>query len=322
MPSWRVSHGCAAAASGPSPVPDLLTLAQSWVPDVIVRETGEFGGYIAVEVLGLPHASVRADATSATYTLRHHSREAFARLRELSGLADDLDLAGPVRYLHLACEPPNFVPPGEAHGPTAHLLRPVNVESGDETLPAWVANLPERPTVYATLGNVASIMPSGRATFPLILAALGGEPTNLIVTIGRRNDPAQLGPQPENVHIERYIPQGALLPQCDLVVHHGGFSTVTGALNAGLPMVVIPHSADQPCNAACCSALGVGRVVGPSDRTPEAIRDAVRAVPADPTYRANAVRMRDETAALSGPEVAVGLLERLARDRAPIIAAS
>jgi len=316
---WVVAN-IFAGVFGAAMVPDLLTLAQSWLPDVIVRETGEFGGYIAAEVLGMPHASVRADATSATHTLRHSSREALARLRELSGLADDPDITGPFRYLHLACEPPHFVPPGEAHGPTAHVLRPVNFESGDETLPAWVANLPALPTVYATLGNLASIMPSGRATFPAILAALGNEPINLIVTLGRGNDPAQFGSQPENVHIERYIPQGALLPHCDLVINHGGFSTVTGALNAGLPMVVIPHSADQPYNAACCSALGVGRVVAPNDRTPEAIREAVRAVLADPTYRAKAVQVRDETAALPGPEVAVELLERLARDKVPIIA--
>jgi MGT family glycosyltransferase len=309
-----------AGVFGVAMVPDLLTLAESWRPDVIVRETGEFGGYIAAEVLGLPHASVRADATSATYSLRHRSREAFVRLRELNGLDDDPDIEGPFRYLHLACEPARFVPPGEAHGPTAHLLRPVNFESGGETLPAWVASLPARPTIYATLGNLAGNTPVGRATFSAILEALRDEPINLIVTVGRGNDPVQFGPQPENVHIERYIPQGPLLPYCDLVINHGGFSTVTGALNAGLPMVVIPHSADQPYNAACCSALGVGRVVGPNDRTPEAIREAVRAVLADPTYRANAVRVRDETAALPGPEVAVELLERLARDKAPIVA--
>jgi UDP:flavonoid glycosyltransferase YjiC (YdhE family) len=34
---------------------DILTWARSWKPDVIVRENAEFGGYLAAEVLGLPH---------------------------------------------------------------------------------------------------------------------------------------------------------------------------------------------------------------------------------------------------------------------------
>ncbi len=197
----------------------------------------------------------------------------------------------------------------------------MNYESGDESLPPWVADLPARPTVYATLGTIASLAPSGRATFPAILAALRDEPITLILTVGRGNDPAQFGPQPPNVHIERFIPQSALLPHCDLVVHQGGFSTVTGTLNAGLPMVVVPLMADQPYNAASCAALGVGAVVGPEERTPEAIRAAVRAVLGAPSYRTNAERVRDEMAALPGMDHAVALLERLAAERQPIVAA-
>ena len=96
---------------------------------------------------------------------------------------------------------------------------------------------------------------------------------------------------------------------------------MTGALNAGLPMVVIPISADQPRNAECCDALGVGQVIGPEERTPEAIRAAVRAVLAGPTYRRNAEGLRDEMAALPGPEYAVELLERLAMEKQPLLTA-
>ena len=39
-------------------LPDLLDIARAWSPDVIVRETCEFGGWLAAESLGLPHASV------------------------------------------------------------------------------------------------------------------------------------------------------------------------------------------------------------------------------------------------------------------------
>lgn len=305
---------------GATMVPDLLALSRHWPPDVIVRDTAEFAGCVAAETLGLPHASVRTSAMSAAYARRRRYREALAPLRARSGLPPDPDDAMPFRYLHLACEPPRFTRADEPSAPTAHLLRPVNFESGDEELPSWVADLPERPTVYATLGTIFSAHPTGRATFPVLLDALRDEPVNLILTVGRDNDPAQFGPQPPNVHIERFIPQSLLLPHCDLVVHQGGFSTITGTLNAGLPMIVIPISADQPENAECCAALGVGRVIGPGERTPEAIRTAVREVLATPSYRTNAEGIRNEMAALPGPEYAVELLERLAVEKQPLIA--
>jgi len=305
---------------GVTMTPDLLPLAHQWQPDLIVRGSSEYGGCVAAEVLGIPHASIRTASPSSQYGLRHLVAESLARLRELNGLPPDPDTQMPFRYLHLAAEPPCFRLPDGPVGPTFHPLRPVNFESGDEALPPWVAALPDRPTIYVTLGTVFSRGPAGHALFPAVLAALRDEPVNLIVTVGRDNDPAQFGPQPLNVHIERFIPQSALLPHCDLVVHHGGFSTVTGALNAGLPMVVIPISADQPYNAACCAALGVGVVIEPDNVTPEAIRAAAREVMDTPSYRQKAEQVRDEMAALPGPEYAVTLLERLAEEKQPLLA--
>ncbi len=105
------------------------------------------------------------------------------------------------------------------------------------------------------------------------------------------------------------------------MVTHAGFSTVTAALSHGLPMVPIPIDANQPLNAQRCAALGVGEVIASGERTPEAIRNAARRVLGDPSYRRKAERIRDEMAALPGPEHAVRLLERLAREERPILAA-
>ncbi len=301
-------------------VPDLLMLSRDWHPDLIVREASEVGGCVAAEVLGIPHASVRSSGYPAPI-VREQFGGALATLRDRHGLPPDPDAAMLFRYLHLACEPPGFAFPGENPTLTTHLVRPVNYEPGEEGLPGWVADLPDRPTVYATLGTVISGSPIGRPVFPAILAALRDEPVNLILTVGRSNDPAQFGEQPANVRIAQYIPQGMLLPHCDLAVHQGGFSTVTGVLNAGLPMVVIPMMNDQANNAARCAALGVGAVLGSGERTPEAIRAEVRKVFANPSYRVSAQRVRDEMAALPGPEYAVELLERLAAEKQPLLRA-
>ena len=234
-----------------------------------------------------------------------------SRLRAVYGLSPDPDVAMLFRYLHLAFEPPGFHDPALPLAPTSHLLRPVPFsQSGAEGSPTWLANLPDRPTVSATLGTVFNSRLPG--LFQAILDGLRDEPVNLILTIGRDQDPAQFGPQPDNVYIERYVPQNLLFPHSDLVITHAGFSTVVEALTHGLPLVTIPIDADQPLNAERCAALGVAKVVEHDHRTSDAIRSAAQTVLADPSYRSNAEQIRDEITELPGPDHAATLLERLA----------
>jgi UDP:flavonoid glycosyltransferase YjiC (YdhE family) len=298
-------------------LPALLALAADWLPDLVVSDNYEFAGRVAAEAWGIPHAAVQV-AHVFTYGERATLVPALDALRASVGLPPDPDAAMPFRYLYLLCEAPYFQPAGEVLPPTAHRLRRALFDqSGDERLPAWATALPDRPTVFATLGT-SPIRPQG--VFAAILAGLRDEPLTLVLTIGRDRDPDDLGPQPANVHIARYIPQSLLLPSCAAVVSHCGSGTLYAALDHGLPLVNIPIGADQPENAARCAALGVGVTVGPDERTPRAIRAAVREVLANPTYRANAERLRAEMAALPGPEHAVALLERLAAERRPIVA--
>jgi MGT family glycosyltransferase len=174
-----------------------------------------------------------------------------------------------------------------------------------------------RPLVHATLGTTEANRAPG--IYEAIIAGLRDEPIDLLVAVGRARDPAGFGPQPANVQIERYVSHAELLPRCDVVVTHGGFGTIMGCLSAGVPMVVLPVQGDQPRNARRCIELGVGRAVEPDERTPAAIRAAVRAVLADPEYKANVVRMQRNIQALPGLNHAVALLERLARDCQPLL---
>jgi MGT family glycosyltransferase len=176
--------------------------------------------------------------------------------------------------------------------------------------------LPDRPTVYATLGTAYNRTPG---LFAAILEGMRDEPVNLIVALGPNLDPADYGSQPSHIHIVRYIPQSLILPQADLVIAHGGFGTVMTALASGLPLVLIPIAADMPENARRCAAMGLGQVINSHERTPGAIREAVRMVLNSPTYRQNAERIQAEMRALPEPSDAVLLLERLAADKKPIL---
>jgi MGT family glycosyltransferase len=165
--------------------------------------------------------------------------------------------------------------------------------------------------VYFTLGTIFNV--ESGDLFGRVLAGLRELPLNVVVTVGREVDPRELGPQPAHVHVERYVPQWSLLPHCRLVVSHGGSGSVVGALAHGLPMVLVPMGADQPLNAARCAELGVALALDPLQATPDSVREAAATVLADPRYRRNAERLRDEIAAMPPPDHAVALLEELCR---------
>jgi MGT family glycosyltransferase len=245
---------------------------------------------------------------------------ALDEVRAEHGLPPDPEASMLRRYLVLSPFPPSFRDPAFPLPPVAHGLRTWDVPRGERpTAPDWAAGRPGAPVVYFTLGTVFN-HESGDL-FDRVLAGLRDLPINLLVTVGREIDPASLGPQPAHVRIERFVPQAEILPHVDLVVSHAGSGSVLGALAFGRPMVLAPMGADQPLNAERCAALGVGRVLDAVRATPTDVREAVVAVLEDPSCRATASRLRDEIAALPAPEVSVGLLERLAVERAPIRAA-
>jgi len=298
-------------------IPDLLALAATWPPDLIVRENLEYGGCIAAERLGLPHAVVAVNVVSEFIPADQLAAPLNA-LRAAFDLPPDPGMAMLYRYLRLCPFPPGLQDPALPVTPTTHYLRPMlGDHSGPEGLPQWAESLPDRPVVYVGMGTTFN----KPEVFRAFIGGLRDEALTLIVTVGRDQAPADYGPQPENVHIERYIPLSLLLEHCDLVVTNGGSGTLVAALGQGLPLVVVPISADHPQNAARCMALGLGKVVMPADLTPESARDAVVGVLGDPTYRRNAERLRDAMAALPGPEYAVVLLEKLATEKQPLLTA-
>ncbi|MGI9147772.1 MAG: glycosyltransferase, partial [Chloroflexota bacterium] len=98
---------------------------------------------------------------------------------------------------------------------TTHTIQlPSFDRSESDVLPAWVEDLPSRPTVYVTFGTISNRRPG---LFETVLDALQAQDVNLIVTVGPNRDPTELGPRPSNVHVERYVPQSLLFSRCDLV---------------------------------------------------------------------------------------------------------
>jgi UDP:flavonoid glycosyltransferase YjiC (YdhE family) len=161
-------------------------------------------------------------------------------------------------------------------------------------------------------------------TFRAIIDGLAGEDLDLVATLGKNGDPDCFGPQPPNVHLERYVPQTLLLPLCDAVICHAGYGTIMGAATNGLPMLCMPRSADQCFGAQRCADLGLGLSLathhlpgelypfcGPGDIDAEKVRQAVRSLLDDPKHRVAAERVKAECETMPDVHHAVALVEEL-----------
>lgn len=289
-----------------SRVPLTLALCADWRPDVLVCDEADFGGLVAAERLGLPHATVLVMA-AGSFVRPQVVGDALHELRALHNLPPDPQLEKLWRDLVLSPFPPSFRDPAFPLPATAFSFCPQLPQSANSS-PAWSFPV-NAPIVYFTLGTIFN-MESGDL-FACVLAGLRDLPINLVVTVGSHIDPAEFGPQPANVRIERYIPQETVLPQCSLIVSHAGSGSVSGALLHGLPSVLIPMGADQPLNAARCVELGLAQMLDPLAATPESVRAAVSAVLSDSDYRQSARRLQAEFTALPGPTQALNRLEQL-----------
>lgn len=288
----------------------VLQLCEAWRPDVLVCDEMDFGALVAAERAEVPYATVVCIG-SGSFVWPELVTEPLNELRATYGLPPDPELVMLRRYLVLAPFPPSFRDPANPLPPTGHTIRPVLADAAaGEVEPAWVAELSVRPIVYFTLGTIFSL--ESGDLFERVLAGLSELPVSVVVTVGRELEPQELGPQPANARVERYVPQSLLLPHCELVVSHAGSGSVVGALVHGLPMVLLPIGADQPFNAARCRDLHVARILDPFGATAADVSKAVSKVLSDPSYRRSAQRLKAEIDASPGPEHALRLLERLA----------
>jgi MGT family glycosyltransferase len=161
--------------------------------------------------------------------------------------------------------------------------------------------------VYVTLGTVFNDDP---ALFGAAVEGARELGIRVVATVGPRNDPAILGPQPAHVTVERFIPQAELLPACAAVVSHGGSGTFLAALAAGVPQVLLPQAADQFLNAQAGERAGVAIAVPGAVAAAESVRAALERVTGDAAFRAAAERAGAEIAAMPGPEAVAAELAR------------
>ena len=167
------------------------------------------------------------------------------------------------------------------------------------------------PPLVFTLGTSAVTAADDFYRVSLEVARQGGWRAVLLTGTDERNQISKAA-LPDSVFVTPYAPYSELFCRAAAVVHSGGIGTVAETLRAGVPMLIVPHAADQPDNAERVKRLGCGRVI------PRGRYQAARAVSelrhllGDPAYAARADTLAEGIRRESGLTQACEALEEQA----------
>ncbi|HEX3198426.1 MAG TPA: glycosyltransferase [Propionibacteriaceae bacterium] len=286
--------------------PTLIAQCERMQPDLVIFEGMDTGAGVAASVVGIPAAAYGIALASFVYGSLHpetvgYQRDLWLRRNRTPPEGDGLLAAALINPA-----PPTLRQTDGTQVPTIP-IRSVAYNESSAGVPAWLTSARMRPRVYLTLGTVSfgAIEVLNRA-----ITEIAPLNVDILVTVGPEGEPAALGEVPNNVHVERFVAQSAVLPLVDLIVHHGGTGTVLSALEVGLPQLLLPQGADQFYNAQILPATGVARALPNEAQQPGAIAEAVQALLGDSPERHTAARLRDEIAAMPSPaEVVPTLIE-------------
>ena len=148
------------------------------------------------------------------------------------------------------------------------------------------------------------------------MEALQTTGARVLVTIGDQRDPAELGPLPPAVRVERWVSQAELMPHTAVMVGHAGAGSTLSALAAGVPMVLVPLFADQPFNARRVAELGAAIALNDEPASLPRLEQAARELLSGDRYRDRARAISDEIQTLPPVEQAANALSALAERRA------
>ena len=163
--------------------------------------------------------------------------------------------------------------------------------------------------IYISMGTVNNDM---LPLYRRCIAALRETPWQVILSVGSAVSPEQFGELPENVAVYPSVDQIAVLEQADVFLTHCGMNSVSEALWFGVPLVMLPQTAEQSGVAQRVAQLGAGVKLEKTD--PASIRASLARVLHHPSYAGNAAAIGEGFHRCGGAKAAADKILQVCRE--------
>ncbi len=170
------------------------------------------------------------------------------------------------------------------------------------------SEIKEKRVIYISLGTVFN-----RATdfYKLCFEAFRDSDHTIVMSIGNQIKQAELGEIPENFIVKQYVPQTELLKYTKLFITHGGMNSTNESFYYGVPLVVIPQSADQPIIAEQVAKIGAGIQLQMKNLTASQMREAAEYVLDQSSYHKEVANLKEAFQKTGGYQQAVNEIFQL-----------
>ncbi|MDF2085406.1 macrolide family glycosyltransferase [Bacillus pseudomycoides] len=188
-----------------------------------------------------------------------------------------------------------FQPFGEVFDQTYKFVGPsISTQSTKENFD--FTTIKGKSPIYISLGTVFN---QAIDFYKLCFKAFENTDHTVVMSIGEKTQISDLGEIPKNFIVKNYVPQTEVLKYTKLFITHGGMNSTNEGLYYGIPLIVIPQSADQPVIAQQVANLGSGITLQMQELTASQLSETVDRVLRDPSFH-NAVADIKESFQKSG----------------------
>ncbi|EFH84089.1 macrolide family glycosyltransferase [Ktedonobacter racemifer] len=313
-------------------LPQVLESIRAEQPDALLYEAMCLWGRIVAQVLQVEtivlRASYAANEHFGLFTARSDASMPFpsellerfqVSSAELSATyhLPPFDLRQFVAHaegLNVVFLPRAFQPAGETFDERFVFVGPSLLPRQDAPAFPW-ERLGDQPVLYISLGTAFNHRPD---FFRLCFQAFGELPSQVVLSHGKRLDPAVLGPAPANFLLAPSVPQLEMLQRTSVFVTHGGMNSIMESLYFGVPLVVIPQMMEQEITARRVEELELGAALTQENATAEHLREAVARVQQDPSITQYVQAMQQQVRAAGGYQRATDAILDFAYKRASL----
>lgn len=140
--------------------------------------------------------------------------------------------------------------------------------------------------IYISMGTVNNNMIK---LYRKMIEAFSDTDYQVLISIGNSIDRKALEPVPENIEIYNSVDQIAVLEKTDLFISHAGMNSVSESLYFGVPLILLPITAEQKAVAIRVTQLNAGIIL--EDISIENITQKANELLINSSYKENALKI-------------------------------